>query len=94
MLRRQARERRQYIYEKSSEAQERQTYERKRQLKDALASGKPFPTELKKDARDIGKDLAFDEAQQGDDIAWHVSIGSSGPQSLPHISIMSTRAPV
>lgn len=64
-LRRQARERRQYIYEKSLEAQERQTYERKRQLKDALASGRPLPTELKKDARDLGKDLAFDQAQEG-----------------------------
>jgi U3 small nucleolar ribonucleoprotein protein IMP4 len=65
-LRRQARERRQYIYEKSLEAQERQTYERKRQLKDALASGKPLPTELKKDARDLGKDIALDEAQEGE----------------------------
>jgi len=50
---------------KSLEAQERQTYERKRELKDALASGKPLPTELKKDATALGKDLAFDEAQQG-----------------------------
>ena len=64
-LRRQARERRQYIYAKSLEAQERQTYERKQQLKDALASGKALPTELRKQARDLGKDLAFDEAQAG-----------------------------
>ncbi|KAI0082585.1 Brix-domain-containing protein [Panus rudis PR-1116 ss-1] len=63
MLRRQTRERRQYIYAKSLEAQERQTYERKRQLKDALASGKALPTELKKQAKDLGRDLAFDEAQ-------------------------------
>ncbi|KAL1738035.1 anticodon-binding protein, partial [Schizophyllum fasciatum] len=42
-----------------------QTYERKQQLKDALASGKPLPTELKKDARSMGKDLAYDEAQDG-----------------------------
>jgi len=48
------------------EAQERQTYERKRQLKDALASGKPMPTELKKDAKDLGRDLGFDEAQAGE----------------------------
>jgi len=47
------------------EAQERQTYERKRQLKDALASGKPLPTELKKDAKNLGRDLGFDEAQTG-----------------------------
>ncbi|KAH9943343.1 Brix-domain-containing protein [Epithele typhae] len=54
--RRQARERRQYIYAK-------QTYARKQQIKDALANGKALPTELKKDAGTLGKDLAFDEAQ-------------------------------
>ncbi|KAF8076280.1 anticodon-binding protein [Lyophyllum atratum] len=63
-LRRQIRERRQYVYAKSQEAQERQTYERKQQLKDALASGKPLRTELKKDAKNLGKDLAFDDAQE------------------------------
>lgn len=63
--RRQARERRQYVYAKSLETQERQTYERKQQLKDALASGKSLPTELRKQARELGKDLAFDEAQAG-----------------------------
>lgn len=63
MLRRQVRERRQYVYAKSLEAQERQTYERKQQLKDVLATGKKLPTELKKDARDLGRDLALDEAQ-------------------------------
>lgn len=65
MLRRQIRERRQYVYAKSLEAQERQTYDRKQQLKDALASGKSLPTELRKDAKGLGKELAFDEAQQG-----------------------------
>jgi U3 small nucleolar ribonucleoprotein protein IMP4 len=65
MFRRQTRERRQYVYAKSLEAQERQTYERKQQLKDALATGKSLPTELKKDSKQLGKDLAFDEAQTG-----------------------------
>jgi hypothetical protein len=64
-LRRQARERRQYVYAKSLEAQERLTYVRKQQLKDALASGKSLPTELRKQAHELGKDLAFDEAQTG-----------------------------
>lgn len=54
------------MYAKSLEAQERQTYERKQQMKDALASGKLLPTELKKDARNLGKDLAFDDAQTGE----------------------------
>ncbi|KIJ24751.1 hypothetical protein M422DRAFT_39027 [Sphaerobolus stellatus SS14] len=63
MLRRQVRERRQYIYAKSLEAQERQTYERKQKVKDALASGKQLPTELRKEAGEIAKDLPYDEAQ-------------------------------
>ncbi|KAJ7068168.1 Brix-domain-containing protein [Mycena amicta] len=63
MLRRQARERRQYVYAKSLESQERQTYHRKQQLKDALATGKALPTELKNDAKRLGRDLVFDDAQ-------------------------------
>lgn len=53
------------MYSKSLEAQERQTFERKRQVRDALASGKQLPTELRKEAKGLGKDLAFDEAQAG-----------------------------
>jgi hypothetical protein len=64
-LRRQARERRQYVYARSLEAQERQTYDRKQQLKDALATGKALPTELRKEAKRLGNDLVFDEAQTG-----------------------------
>lgn len=64
-IRRQIRERRQYIYAKSLESQERQTYERKQQIKDALAQGKALPTELRKNAKELGKDLTFDEAQSG-----------------------------
>lgn len=65
-LRRQIRERRQYVYAKSLEAQERQTWERKQQLKDALATGKRLPTELRKDAESLGRDMEFDEAQAGE----------------------------
>ncbi|KAG8691893.1 snoRNA-binding rRNA-processing protein imp4 [Ceratobasidium sp. 423] len=63
MIRRQARERREYIYRKNQEAQERQTYERKQKLKDALASGKQLPTELRKDAAELGKVMTMDESQ-------------------------------
>jgi hypothetical protein len=34
-------------------------------LKDALATGKSLPTELRKDAKSLGKDLPFDEGQTG-----------------------------
>ncbi|KAJ7630330.1 Brix-domain-containing protein [Roridomyces roridus] len=92
MLRRQTRERRQYVYAKSLEAQERQTYERKQQLKDALASGKSLPTELKKDAKQLGKDLALDEAQS--DPTTHIDneYSRAGAQD-PKIIITTSRDP-
>ncbi|EIW71732.1 U3 small nucleolar ribonucleoprotein IMP4 [Tremella mesenterica] len=64
MLRRQTRERREYIYKKSLESQERAIYERKQRIKDLLAAGKPIPNELKADAKTLSKDLALDESQQ------------------------------
>jgi hypothetical protein len=75
------------------EAQERQTYERKQKLKEALASGKQLPTELRKEAKGLGNDLAFDEGQAGklDNVP---SVSSESRvlhmQSLQHIWMMST----
>ncbi|KAL1681644.1 anticodon-binding protein [Schizophyllum commune] len=92
MIRRQVRERRQYVYAKSLEAQERQTYERKQQLKDALASGKPLPTELKKDAKSMGKDLAYDEAQEEPSTHIDNEYSRAGIQD-PKIVITTSRDP-
>ncbi|WVN86990.1 uncharacterized protein L203_102165 [Cryptococcus depauperatus CBS 7841] len=65
MLRRQSRERREYIYKKSQESQERAIWERKQKIKDLLAQGKTLPTELRNEVRELGgKDLVLDEAQQ------------------------------
>lgn len=75
-LRRQARERREYIYKKANEAQERSTYDRKQKMKDALAEGKQLPTELRREAREVGKDLKYDEAQTGSFSLLSVSTGS------------------
>lgn len=92
MLRRQIRERREYVYAKSLEAQERQTFERKQQLKDALAGGRSLPTELKKDAKRLGKDLPFDEAQQ--DPTSHIDNEySRAGISDPKIVITTSRDP-
>ncbi|KAJ1735781.1 snoRNA-binding rRNA-processing protein imp4 [Coemansia biformis] len=63
MLRRQARLRREYLYKKSLETQERQVFEKKQKLKEALRDGKPIPTELQDDAEELNKALKFDEAQ-------------------------------
>lgn len=65
-LRRQTRERREYIFKKSQESQERAVYERKQRIKDLLAQGKSLPTELREEARKGAKDLVLDEAQAGE----------------------------
>ncbi|KAF8192486.1 anticodon-binding protein [Pholiota molesta] len=92
MLRRQARERRQYVYAKSLEAQEWQTYDRKQQLKESLASGKALPTELKKSAKGLGKDLAFDEAQAEPTTHIDNEYSRAGVQD-PKIVITTSRDP-
>jgi hypothetical protein len=67
MLRRQTRERREYIFKKSQESQERAIWERKQKIKELLAAGKPIPGELRADVRELGgKDLVLDEAQAGE----------------------------
>ncbi|EST07586.1 Brix domain protein [Kalmanozyma brasiliensis GHG001] len=64
MLRRQTRERREYIYKKALESKEKQIYERKQQIREALASGKPLPPSLRgKEAEELGRDLSLDAAQ-------------------------------
>jgi U3 small nucleolar ribonucleoprotein protein IMP4 len=63
MLRKQDRLRKEYVYKKSLEATQRQIWERKQLLKASLASGRSIPTELKKDAETLKKDLIYDEAQ-------------------------------
>ncbi|KAF8913803.1 anticodon-binding protein [Gymnopilus junonius] len=92
MLRRQTRERRQYVYAKSLEAQERQTWERKQKLKESLASGKTLPTELKRSAKELGKDLAFDEAQAEPTTHIDNEYSRAGVQD-PKIVITTSRDP-
>ncbi|KAJ7376713.1 snoRNA-binding rRNA-processing protein imp4 [Desmophyllum pertusum] len=93
MLRRQARLRREYLYRKSAEEQERSTYERKKKLKTALEEGKPIPTELRKDEAALRKAIEFDDekheqttSHQDDEYAW------AGVQD-PKIMITTSHSP-
>ncbi|CAG8462312.1 6751_t:CDS:2 [Funneliformis caledonium] len=63
MIRRQTRLRREYLYKKSLETKEKQIYERKQKIKEAIREGRPIPTELRTEATQLQKDLNFDEAQ-------------------------------
>ncbi|VVT49863.1 uncharacterized protein SAPINGB_P002481 [Magnusiomyces paraingens] len=61
MLRRQARERREFLYRKSLQLQEAQQTLKRQQLRAALASGKPLPRELQEDDR-LRNSFKYDES--------------------------------
>lgn len=63
MIRRQARERREYLYRKSLELQESALQQKRQQIKAALASGKPLPKDIAEDEK-LQKDFLYDESAQ------------------------------
>ena len=63
MLRRQVRLRKEYLYRKSLEDQERRIADKKKKLKRALDEGKPIPTELRKDESELRKLMKFDDEE-------------------------------
>ena len=65
MLRRQARLRREYLYKKANDARELATFDRKRKVKEALATGQPLPTELRGDADKLRAEVELEDASRG-----------------------------
>eukprot|EP00339_Tiarina_fusa_P002789 CAMPEP_0117040172 /NCGR_PEP_ID=MMETSP0472-20121206/28134_1 /TAXON_ID=693140 ORGANISM="Tiarina fusus, Strain LIS" /NCGR_SAMPLE_ID=MMETSP0472 /ASSEMBLY_ACC=CAM_ASM_000603 /LENGTH=285 /DNA_ID=CAMNT_0004750839 /DNA_START=16 /DNA_END=869 /DNA_ORIENTATION=+ len=61
MIRRYARQRREYLYRKSLEGKEKQEYERKQKLRKALAEGKEIPTELQGDLDYLSKQIQLED---------------------------------
>merc|ERR1712141_809954 len=61
MLRREMRERREYIYRKHKEESESKIRDRKEKLKRALDENKPIPTELKEDALKLQEAIEYDD---------------------------------
>ncbi|KAI5962330.1 IMP4 [Candida pseudojiufengensis] len=63
MIRKQARERREYLYRKALQLQEASLTEKRQQLKSALASGKPLSKEVAEDEK-LQKDFIYDQSIQ------------------------------
>mmetsp|Transcript_4072 Transcript_4072/g.7879 ORF Transcript_4072/g.7879 Transcript_4072/m.7879 type:complete len:308 (-) Transcript_4072:170-1093(-) len=61
MIRRTARLRREYLYRKGLEGQEKVQYEKKRTLKKALEEGKPIPTELRREASKLKAQIELED---------------------------------
>lgn len=60
MLRRQARERREYLYRKAQQLQEAQLNEKRQIIKQALEQGKPLPKEIAEDTK-LQEDYRYDQ---------------------------------
>lgn len=61
MIRRNARLRKEYLYRKSLEGKDKAAYERKRALRQALESGRPLPTELRRDAAALKREAELED---------------------------------
>lgn len=63
MIRRQARQRREYLYKKATEAKEHATFDRKRRVKEAIEQGQPVPTELRDEADKLRAEVALEDSE-------------------------------
>lgn len=63
LVRRNTRLRREYLYRRSLQGKEREVYEKKRLIKQALNEGKPLPTELRKEGRELKLSADLDDAR-------------------------------
>ena len=92
MLRRQARQRREFIYKKSLEAQERQSYENKQKLKRSLLENNEVPNELKNDINELNKDFRFDISQSDPSTSIDDEYSKAGTYD-PKVLITTARDP-
>jgi U3 small nucleolar ribonucleoprotein protein IMP4 len=61
MLRRNTRLRREYLYRKGLEGKEREYYEKKRKIRQALEEGKPIPTELRNEEAALRREIDLED---------------------------------
>ena len=81
------------MYRKALESKQRQIYERKQQIREALASGKPLPPELRgPEAQELAKSLTLDEAQAAPASSIDDEYSRAG-QYDPRVLITTSRAP-
>lgn len=103
MLRRQARERREYIYRKSLEQQEQLLFERKQKVRQLLAAGKPIPKELLQghgtgsanesaELRSLARNVPVDEAQAEPSTSVDDEYSTAG-QYDPRVLVTTSRDP-
>lgn len=63
MLRRNQRLRREYLYRRSLRGKEKEEYEKKRKVQQALKEGKQLPKELHEEAATLQREVALDDEE-------------------------------
>ncbi|CAI4050073.1 hypothetical protein SKDZ_14G2470 [Saccharomyces kudriavzevii ZP591] len=96
MLRRQARERREYLYRKAQELQDSQLQQKRQIIKQALAQGKPLPKELAEDEtlqKDFRYDQSLKEGEEADDLQVDDEYAATSGITDPRIIVTTSRDP-
>jgi len=91
--RRQTRLRREYLYRKSLEGREKVAYEQKRLVREALASGKPLPTEVRASFDGLKKEV-YAEDTRTEEVTTHIDdeYGDAG-LTEPQVCVTTSRDP-
>ena len=91
--RRQTRLRREYLYRKSLEGREKAQYEQKRIVREALAAGKPLPTEVRASYDDLKKQVDAEDTRT-QEVHTHVDdeYGDAGLIE-PRVCVTTSRDP-
>lgn len=92
MLRRQARERREYLYLKAQQLREQATIAKRQQLSHALATGKPLPKDVADD-KQLQKDYLYDETVQKANEELDDEYAAMSGLADPRIVITTSRNP-
>lgn len=92
MLRKQARERREYLYRKAQQLREQNTIAKRQQLSHALATGKPLSKEVADD-KQLQKDYLYDESLQDSNVELDDEYSALSGLIEPRIIITTSRDP-
>ncbi|KAJ3690507.1 hypothetical protein LUZ61_019671 [Rhynchospora tenuis] len=93
MLRRNTRMRREYLYRKSLEGKEREYYEKKRKIRQALEEGKPIPTELRNEESTLRREIDLEDEQTAIPRSLIDDEYASATMSDPKIMLTTSRNP-
>ncbi|KAJ3693145.1 hypothetical protein LUZ60_012240 [Juncus effusus] len=93
MLRRDTRLRREYLYRKSLEGKEREYYEKKRKIRQALDEGKPIPTELRNEEASLRREIDLEDDHTAIPKSLIDDEYSNARESDPKILLTTSRNP-